>query len=170
MKQSLEQIAARIEAITGFTIEDLRSKARNRAIVIARQLFCYLAHETGCSYSEIGRYVNRDHTTAMYSYSIVISMKDTDRMFKHLIEKYNMSEKIQILKLIPPQYGNDVEKTECDGFACPHCNGNGWIKDWGAKRDEPVVIDCDRCGGSGKLKAEVVVKWSAEEKEVKNGK
>lgn len=165
MKQSLEQIAGKIELLTGFTIVGLRSRAHTRALAVARQLFCFFAHEDGCSYSEIGRYINRDHPTVMYSCMTVKSMKDTDQIFKELIEQYDMSEKKQILEITPPEYDNDFEKTQCTGFRCTRCNGTGSLKDWSAKRDDPVMYDCDRCGGSGRLKANVEIRWSAEAKE-----
>lgn len=75
-----------------------------------------------------------------------------------------MSEKKQILELSPPEYDSDFEKKQYSGFTCPYCNGNGWINDWSAKRDDPAVIGCTHCGGSGHLKAEVTIKWIAEEK------
>lgn len=162
MKQSLEQIAERIEKLTGYMLEDLRLRTRNQDLVIARQLFCYFAYEDGYSYSKIGRYINRDHVIVIYSCSTVTSMKDTDLIFKQLIKKYNMSKKKQILEITPPEYGDDFEKTQCTGFRCTKCNGNGRLRDWDVKRDDPAMYDCDRCGGSGKLKASVEIRWSAE--------
>lgn len=75
-----------------------------------------------------------------------------------------MSKKKQIYELTPPEYGSDFEKEVYTGFRCTKCNGNGWVRDWDAKRDDPAVIGCTRCGGSGRLKAEVTVKWIAEDK------
>jgi predicted RNA-binding Zn-ribbon protein involved in translation (DUF1610 family) len=75
-----------------------------------------------------------------------------------------MSEKKQMLEIQPPEYDTGIEKKNYTDFACPGCNGNGWIIDWDVKRDDPASIGCTRCGGSGRLKAEITVKWIAEEK------
>ena len=74
-----------------------------------------------------------------------------------------MSQKKQIIELSPPEYEDNLEKIQLFGLGCPKCNSRGWLKDWDAQRDDKNIYDCPRCGGSGKLKAEVAIVWSAEE-------
>ena len=166
MRRTLEQIAGRVCQITGYTIDNLRSRSRERDVASARQLFCYFAHKDGCSYSVIGRFICRDNVTVRYSYMLVDAIKDTDVIFKQLIERY-MSEKKQIIELTPPNYDSTIENSEFTGFACTKCAGRGWLHDWGATRDEKGMYDCPRCGGSGKLKATVQIVWSADKMERK---
>ncbi len=45
--------------------ESVRSPSRNRSVVNARMVACWLLREAGSSYPEIGRAVRRDHSTAI---------------------------------------------------------------------------------------------------------
>ena len=51
----------------GVKLDDLKSKARHKQIVIPRQIAMYLLHEDArLSTPEIGRLLNRDHTTVLH--------------------------------------------------------------------------------------------------------
>lgn len=59
-----------IEDVFSVTKTQLRSKTRKREVVFYRQLFCYILavqkhFET--SLAEIGKQIDRDHTTVLYS-------------------------------------------------------------------------------------------------------
>lgn len=49
------------------TPEILRSRQRRNGAWEARKEFCYLAHLAGRSYPQIGRFLGRDHTAALYA-------------------------------------------------------------------------------------------------------
>lgn len=52
---------------TGYTLDDLRSAARDRPLVHLRwELYWVLLHEFGWSRSRIGKYFNKDHTTVLH--------------------------------------------------------------------------------------------------------
>ena len=72
-----------IEGITieSVTIEDLIGKKRNKEIIIARQMFCYIArmqkNSTGghkWTHSEIGCAINKDHATSVHSCEVINDM------------------------------------------------------------------------------------------------
>lgn len=64
----------------------LNSKSRNRYIVETRFMFCYIARSMKFTLSDIGRFLNRDHTTVMHALSTFNNLYQTDEMFR---EKYN---------------------------------------------------------------------------------
>lgn len=77
------------------TRDELRSKRRDRKLVEGRQMFCLLArrHTTESSV-EIGKAINRDHATVLYS---VASMDSLIKFTKRLAIAKNYIE----LDLIP---------------------------------------------------------------------
>jgi DnaJ-class molecular chaperone len=68
-----------------------------------------------------------------------------------------MSQKKQILLLYPAKYDNAQERFELPNFSCPRCSGRGYTFTY--MRNEQVQEECVRCGGSGQLKALVMVEW-----------
>lgn len=62
----LDELAAEICTETGLTLADIRGHDRRRYFVRARQLLMFKARQAGISISEIGRFVNRDHTTVLH--------------------------------------------------------------------------------------------------------
>jgi len=48
--------------------EDVKSKKRDRELVVPRQMIAYILHKIiGISSSRTGKYINRDHSTVLYS-------------------------------------------------------------------------------------------------------
>ena len=75
--------------------KDIMSKKRDRKLVEARQMFCLLARKhTSESSVEIGRTINRDHATVLYSIS---TMDNLIKYTKRLAIAKNYIE----LELIP---------------------------------------------------------------------
>jgi len=63
----------------GVTHRLLRNRRRNSFAVESRAMFCKLASDyTNCSLPEIGRYIDRDHTTVMY----LINVKKLSEMYE----------------------------------------------------------------------------------------
>ena len=88
--------------------EEIMSKKRDRKLVEARQMFCLLARRhTNESSVEIGKIINRDHATVLYS---VASMDSLLSFTKRLAIAKSYIE----LDLIP-QLGkaNEVKICEC---------------------------------------------------------
>jgi ribosomal protein S27AE len=103
-----------------------------------------------------------DHSTVSYSASRVEGMRDTDDIIKNYINRYEiMSKNKQVIDLCPPDYDVDREEAALRGFMCPKCSGRGYVMDYNGR--DPERIGCPRCGGSGKLRAKVVIQWEAEE-------
>lgn len=64
----LETIMHLMNQMYGITYKQLRTKRKTYGLVKQRQIFCKLAGEfTEASYPMIGRFIDRDHTTVMYS-------------------------------------------------------------------------------------------------------
>lgn len=65
----VSRIATLVTNYTGITMEEISGKLRTSSIVLARMAFCYLARKyvPNISLSEIGRQINRDHTTIIHA-------------------------------------------------------------------------------------------------------
>lgn len=92
---TLTAILTAVADVSGFTIEELQGKSRERNLVAARQLYCSLAcKHSNNSLSDIGRLIgNRDHTTVIHSREIVkarIHVKDEIvlSMYNQIYSKY----------------------------------------------------------------------------------
>jgi hypothetical protein len=158
--KSLAEIAEQVCSATGFTMGELRSSCREMMLVAARQVFCYYAKEAGYSSTVTGKFINKDHDTVLYSVNKVKELRDSDLIIKNYIKKYeSMSVLKRIIEIQPPDY-IDIEKSEEYGLICPKCNGRGYVFDYGIS--DKKKIDCDRCHGTGRLKALITIQWEAD--------
>lgn len=58
-----------VAAHYGLTRQVLLSPRRTAPIARARHMAMYLLREQGMTYAQIGRFLRRDHSTALYGYS-----------------------------------------------------------------------------------------------------
>ena len=79
----------------GLTLQDLKTKRRNKQIVLPRQIAMYLSRElTELSLPEIGEFFGgRDHTTVLHSYN-----KIKDELIKNPGLKERIERVIQVIK------------------------------------------------------------------------
>ena len=153
-------MAEHIHLSTGYDLDALRTKKRDTFRVAARQLFCYYAKLEGYSLNVIGSFIHIDHVTVLHSVRRVNEIKDTDKIIRDYVDKYEaMSKQTHIIEIVPQKYDNKPEKEELTGFDCPTCSGRGWH--WNHER-ETTKEACSRCGGSGKLKAKVTILWESD--------
>ena len=55
-----------VTKVTNVFSEDIMGRKRDRHIIVGRALFCYIAREhLKRTYTDIGRYINRDHSTVI---------------------------------------------------------------------------------------------------------
>ena len=74
----------------GVTAFQLLSKSRHQAIREARQVFAHLMRKhTDLSLSDIGRFVNRDHTTIIHACKVVESDMDGNVRYKKRYDRIN---------------------------------------------------------------------------------
>lgn len=73
----------------GITVEELKSKTRQRRICFPRQIVIYLVHKTtSMSLKDIGSLVGgKDHTTAIYAREAVMNLMDSDEEIRIEIEE-----------------------------------------------------------------------------------
>lgn len=83
---TLEKISLLVTQHTGFSINALRGKNRIVEMVFARKLFCYLAQKAGHSSIEVGKFLNRDHSTVIHSYKSAENIPKIMDIFKSLGE------------------------------------------------------------------------------------
>ena len=67
MKPTLESILSAVARYYGLTIDEVKSKNRNKVFVKARQVYCYLAYlQTLKSTIKIGDFIGIDHATVIH--------------------------------------------------------------------------------------------------------
>ena len=72
------------------TKEDFKSARRSVNMARARQIFMYLArHKTSHSLPEIGRYVNRDHTTVIHGVDRIKDLLAKDERLAKIVRRIN---------------------------------------------------------------------------------
>jgi hypothetical protein len=77
-----------------------------------------------------------------------------------------MSQQQQILLIMPTALAS-LEKFTYRGYECNHCAGrgyydhSGWMEKFKQNPDDPDWTSCKICNGTGRLIAEVTVKWVA---------
>lgn len=64
--QSLENLCAIYATRAGFAVQHFKGPSRHRELAWPRQDFMLAAHREGYSMPEIGRFLNRDHTTVLH--------------------------------------------------------------------------------------------------------
>lgn len=71
-----------------------------------------------------------------------------------------MSTPKHVLEVTPPEHQQIRETYKFYNYKCPVCNGQGHFMSEQVGYDEFVSPECDYCEGTGKVKAEVEIKWS----------
>jgi hypothetical protein len=155
-----------VERATGHGPVVLRRRTKSLPLVTSRQLFCYLARREGFSFPMIGKYLHRDHTTVLYSVRVFRRRLETgDRITNEVfnsIKSESMSCEKKMIEIVPPEYNNVPEESVFWGISCPKCSGSGNTMEWGIK--ENYKMACERCGGSGRLRALVRIAWEPDKR------
>ena len=91
---SIDEIVKEVCAFFKVTMLDIKSKKRNALISNARQLSIYIVREvTNLSFSEIGHYFTRDHSTIIHAYNSIkegrIENSELNNNVSTLLSKFN---------------------------------------------------------------------------------
>ena len=65
--KDLKDILHIVSECSMVTPSDILRGGRKQEYVVARFCFCYLAHKSGFGCSEVGRFLNKDHTTIIHA-------------------------------------------------------------------------------------------------------
>lgn len=65
-EEAAREIAVEVAARLRLTLDDIRSPRRTQDLLAARRLIAALARQAGASLPEIGRVINRDHSTVLH--------------------------------------------------------------------------------------------------------
>jgi len=86
---TIDTIQKRVATFYNLNISDLKTKKRNKNIVLARQVAMYTARElTNLSLPEIGQsFGGKDHTTVLHAYNKIKNGVEKDEKFKELINR-----------------------------------------------------------------------------------
>jgi chromosomal replication initiation ATPase DnaA len=80
--------------VTRIPIDGVLKKNRLTEFVIARQLYCYYAKGMGFGLAEIGRIINRDHSTVLYSINKVNELQKVKD--KKMMNYINLTSEFKI--------------------------------------------------------------------------
>ena len=88
-KHTIEMIQKIVSTHYNVKVSDLKSKKRQRALTIPRQVAMYLSSEiTNASFPEIGdKFGGKDHTTVIHACRKIEKEKNEDLDLKHSIDK-----------------------------------------------------------------------------------
>ena len=74
---NLENVMEAISSVTGVESEEIFGKNRKRQVAAARHMFCYMARKyTNATLGQAGKFLGRDHTTAINSVKVCNDMLD----------------------------------------------------------------------------------------------
>lgn len=99
----LEMIMNICSEVSGVSVEKIKSKDRFRSIVVVRQIYCYIARKYFCyTLLEIGKSVNRDHTSVIHSCELIetmLQLKDPliTQLYEKVMEKLKKERKTEIM-------------------------------------------------------------------------
>ena len=65
-RRRLLVLAVEVARVYGLKVEDFKDRTRVREVAWPRQEFMLAAHRQGYSLGQIGRFLNRDHTTILH--------------------------------------------------------------------------------------------------------
>lgn len=90
---NLENVMEAISRVTGVEAGEIFGKNRKREVAAARHMFCYMARKyTNATLGQAGKFLGRDHTTAINSVKVCNDMLDIqDEVFVNTlaqIDKY----------------------------------------------------------------------------------
>lgn len=115
-----------VTEVTGVPAEKVFGKDRYREVAAARHMFCYMAKaHTDNTLKTIGRFLGRDHTTAINSIKVCNDMIDiNDEVFVGTINDINSYivkefKKDHELRVIMPYHVKLIEVKEfLEGLGC----------------------------------------------------
>ena len=86
---TIEEIIKKVGKKFNLRVGDIRSKKKNKNLVLSRQIVMYLSRKlTNCSFPDIGEKVGgRDHSTVIYSNNKIKKMMEKDHEIKKMVEE-----------------------------------------------------------------------------------
>lgn len=102
--KAVQQVAAIIISVYGYTVDDLVRQDRKKGTVEARNAFCFLLRKyLNMSYNDIGSILHRDHS----------SVANAIRMFQpdELLEKLKLQDDALFSLINSPNYQVEVSNT-----------------------------------------------------------
>ena len=83
---SLEDILHDVSEASGVSIEEIAGQSRKGNIIVARQMFCYVARQKNkFKFRQIGKIIGKDHSTVINSVKTVKDMLQTRSSLEHVL-------------------------------------------------------------------------------------
>ena len=80
----INEVARKVEAVTGFSLEEIRSKSRYYPLVRARIILVYELRLWNLTYIEIANAIIRNHSTLTHYFTAYRDRYDTDPVFRKM--------------------------------------------------------------------------------------
>lgn len=84
---SMQHIASKIVEVLPYSLQDLRSSSRRQELVKCRCILAYHLNRLGFGPTEIGRFLDRDHSTILYTINIYAANYDQNSLFRAMAER-----------------------------------------------------------------------------------
>ncbi len=96
-KITINNIAQTVAEFFDITLDNMKSPARSQNISDARKYTIYLAREmTNMSYEDIAKFLNKKHTTMLYSYEKIVEAADRNVEVKETIRELKQAVKCNL--------------------------------------------------------------------------
>ena len=80
----INEVARKVEAVTGFSLEEIRSKSRYCPLVRARVILAYELRRWNLTYIEIANEINKNHSKLTNNFTAYRDRYDTDPVFRKM--------------------------------------------------------------------------------------
>lgn len=87
--EAIDQIFKAIDRETGVTREQITGKSRLQQIVYARAIAAWFLRQSGLSYPQIGKVINRQHCTVIYHLRKHDDECTYNREYRKMFDKIN---------------------------------------------------------------------------------
>lgn len=87
IEQEIETSVRKVQAVTGYSLEDMKSKSREQFLVFARMLLAHDLRKKKFTFQAIGKTINRTHMAVMHLLSRYKDEYDTNPLFREMADR-----------------------------------------------------------------------------------
>lgn len=87
IEQEIETSARKVQAVTGYSLEDMKSKSREQSLVFARMLLVHDLRKKKFTVASIGKVIARNHSTVSHQLSLYKDEYDTNPLFREMADR-----------------------------------------------------------------------------------
>lgn len=87
IEQEIEASVRKVQAVTGYSLEEIRAKSRKQHLVFARMLLVHELRNKKFTLQAIGKTINRTHMAVMHLLSRYDDEYETNPLFREMADR-----------------------------------------------------------------------------------